>query len=68
MAVRGLDHVNIVARDLDATAGFYASLLGLKRGETPAAGMGVKGAWMIDDAGRAIIHLQGFDPDRKSVV
>jgi len=31
MAVRGLDHVNILARDLDATAGFYARLLGLRR-------------------------------------
>ena len=64
MAVRGLDHVNIVARDLDATADFYARLLGLRRGESPGAGMGLKGAWMLDDGDRAIIHLQGFDPAR----
>lgn len=64
MAVKGLDHVNIVTRDLDATADFYAGLLGLRRGETPAAAMGLKGAWMLDEAGQAIIHLQGFDPAR----
>lgn len=64
MAVRGLDHVNIVARDLDATAEFYTRLLGLRRGETPVTGMGLTGAWMLDDEGAAIIHLVGFDPAR----
>ncbi|RZJ94855.1 MAG: glyoxalase/bleomycin resistance/extradiol dioxygenase family protein, partial [Novosphingobium sp.] len=35
MTVKGLDHVNIIAGDLDETARFYGDLLGLRRGETP---------------------------------
>lgn len=64
MQVSAIDHVNIITDDLDGTAGFYEELLGLKRGETPGAAMGFKGAWMFDDAGNAIVHIAWKDPDR----
>jgi catechol 2,3-dioxygenase-like lactoylglutathione lyase family enzyme len=64
MQVTGIDHVNIVAGDLDATAQFYADLLGLRRGETPGAALGFRGAWLIDAADRAIIHLMAWNEER----
>jgi catechol 2,3-dioxygenase-like lactoylglutathione lyase family enzyme len=64
MPVNGIDHVNIVTHDLEETAGFYAAVLGLERGETPVAAMGFSGAWMFDAQGQAIVHLVGYDPAR----
>lgn len=64
MQVNGLDHVNIVTRDLDATVAFYEQILGLKRGESPGAALGFKGAWMFDASGKAIVHLVWKDPSR----
>jgi catechol 2,3-dioxygenase-like lactoylglutathione lyase family enzyme len=64
MQVNAIDHVNILTDDLDGTAGFYERLLGLKRGETPGAAMGFKGAWMIDATGAAIVHIGWKDPAR----
>lgn len=72
MQVSGLDHVNILTRDLDRTAQFYERLMGLTRTDNPAVGMGLKGAWMRDSHGNAIVHLvlrepqsdryDGYDP------
>ena len=62
--VAGIDHVNIVTHDLDATADFYARLLGLRRGESAGAAMGRKGAWMFDAQVNAIVHLGWKDPER----
>lgn len=64
MQVKGLDHVNIIAGDLDVTAKFYEDLLDFRRGETPGTAMGFKGAWMIDAADRPIIHLMAYDEER----
>lgn len=64
MQVKGLDHVNIIANDLDETASFYEKLLGFRRGETPGTAMGFKGAWLLDAADRPIIHLMAFHQDR----
>ncbi|MCW1431446.1 VOC family protein [Novosphingobium sp. JCM 18896] len=64
MSVKGLDHVNIIAEDLDATARFYGDLLDLRRGETPGTAMGFKGAWLHDTSGKPIIHLMGWNDDR----
>lgn len=64
MAVLGLDHVNVITADLDATIDFYGQLLDLKRGESPGTAMGFQGAWLIDNAGQAVIHLQAFNPER----
>lgn len=64
MQVKGLDHVNIIAGDLDETASFYEKLLGFRRGETPGTVMGFKGAWLLDAADRPIIHLMAFNAER----
>lgn len=64
MQVSALDHVNIITDDLDGTAEFYERVLGLRRGESPAAAMGFKGAWLFDAAGNAIVHLAWKDPAR----
>lgn len=64
MQVKGLDHVNIIAGDLDETARFYADLLGFRRGENPATAMGFQGAWLIDADGRPIIHLMAWNAER----
>ena len=65
MAVAGLDHVNIVTDQLEETIAFYTRLLELERGVSPAAGMGMSGAWLhLAGGGPAIIHLIGYDPAR----
>lgn len=64
MQVSAIDHVNIVTDDLDGTAGFYADVLGLTRGETPAAAMGMRGAWMSDAAGNALVHIAARETAR----
>lgn len=63
MTVKGLDHVNIIADDLDETARFYESLLGLHQGDRPEL-MGFKGAWLHDATGKAIIHVMTWNEDR----
>lgn len=62
--VSGIDHVNIVTHDLEATAEFYARLLGLRRGESAGAALGMKGAWMFDAADNPIVHIGWKDPAR----
>lgn len=62
MQVSGIDHVNILTKDLDATASFYERLLGLTRTENAGIAMGFRGAWMRDEAGNAIVHLVWKDP------
>ncbi len=68
MQVKGLDHVNIIAGDLDETARFYQDLLGFRRAENPAAVMGFKGAWLIDAADRPIIHLMAYNAQRHAAL
>jgi catechol 2,3-dioxygenase-like lactoylglutathione lyase family enzyme len=63
MPVRGLDHVNIIAADLDETTRFYKDLLGFRYGERPSE-MNFAGGWLLDGDGRAIIHLITPDPAR----
>ena len=63
MQVKGLDHVNIIAADLDETARFYEDLLGLRYGARPSE-MNFPGGWLYDEAGQAIIHVMPFLPDR----
>lgn len=64
MPVKGVNHVNIIANDLDETARFYEDLLGLRRGETPGTAMGFRGAWLHDAADRPIIHLMAWNEER----
>jgi catechol 2,3-dioxygenase-like lactoylglutathione lyase family enzyme len=68
MPVKGVNHVNIIAGDLDETCRFYSDLLGFRRGETPGAAQGniggFKGAWLLDAADRPIIHLMAWNEER----
>lgn len=63
-AVSGIDHVNIVTHDVDATADFYTRLLGLRHGESAGAALGMKGAWMFDGQDNPIVHIGWKDPAR----
>lgn len=63
MPVKGLDHVNVIAADLDETTRFYQRVLGLKYGARPSE-MNFAGGWLYDDNERPIIHLMTFDPER----
>ncbi|MBM3584345.1 MAG: glyoxalase [Alphaproteobacteria bacterium] len=51
-----LDHVTILAGDLDASVAFYEGVLGLARGPRPP--FGFPGAWLYL-AERPVIHLIG---------
>ncbi len=57
MSVSAIDHVNLLTDDLEATCRFYESVLELRRGESPSASRGVKGAWMFDTSDHPIIHI-----------
>ncbi len=62
MAASGLDHINILTNDLEATAAFYEQVLQLTRGKSPVQVRGLDGAWMFDPSGNPIIHLVGNAP------
>lgn len=62
MSTSGLDHVNILTDDLDATVAFYEQVLELKRGKSTAEERGIAGAWMLDPSGHALVHLIGNAP------
>ena len=64
MKVNALDHVNIIAADLDGTARFYAELFGLERRNAPPPLTPDNAQWMCDDAGRAIFHINSIDCPR----
>jgi catechol 2,3-dioxygenase-like lactoylglutathione lyase family enzyme len=61
MRIKALDHVNVIAVDLDATARFYAEIFGLERRDAPPPLTPQTAQWMYDDAGRAIIHVNSLD-------
>jgi catechol 2,3-dioxygenase-like lactoylglutathione lyase family enzyme len=64
MKVEALDHVNIIAADLDGTARFYADVFGLERRDGPPPLTPATAQWMYDDAGRAIFHINSLDCPR----
>lgn len=64
MKINALDHFNIIAADIDATAGFYADVLGLERRDGPTPAPATMVQWMHDDAGRAIVHINSVDCPR----
>ncbi|MXO91107.1 VOC family protein [Pontixanthobacter aquaemixtae] len=65
MIVEKLDHVNIIAADLQATARFYAALLDLEERDGPAHMRPDQVRWMYDSAGNAILHLNSEDFARR---
>ncbi len=64
MKVNWLDHINIIAPDIRATASFYAELLGLETRDAPPPLTPETARWMYDDTGRAIIHINSLDCPR----
>ncbi|BEV02079.1 VOC family protein [Novosphingobium olei] len=64
MQVNALDHVNIICADLDASAAFYAALLGLERRDGPPPSRPDQIQWMHDRQGRPILHLNSVDCPR----
>lgn len=64
MRVKGIDHVNIIAADLDETERFYEAVLGLRAQRMASMFPGFEGRWLFDGEERAIIHLMKFDPQR----
>jgi catechol 2,3-dioxygenase-like lactoylglutathione lyase family enzyme len=54
MAIRAIDHVNIVTTDLEGTVAFYAEAIGLERGWRPD--FSFPGAWLYAGE-RPVIHL-----------
>ena len=59
VALSALDHVNIRTERVDALAGFYAQVLGLRRGPRPPFAFG--GAWLYC-GDRAVVHLVEVEP------
>ncbi|HWS13801.1 MAG TPA: VOC family protein [Rhodocyclaceae bacterium] len=54
MAIIGMNHFTVLARDLEETKSFYVDLLGLVEGERPE--LGFPGAWLY--AGEAaVLHI-----------
>ena len=64
MTINALDHFNVIAADIDATACFYADVLGLERRDGPTPAPATMVQWMHDDAGRAIVHINSVDCPR----
>ena len=63
--ILALDHVNIVAADLTASAQFYASVLGLEVRDAPPPLTPQNARWLYDREGRAVIHLNSRDCPRR---
>jgi len=64
MPTLGLDHVNVLTDDVDATIAFYEAALELRAGRSPAEDYGFRGAWLHDASGHPVIHLVWNDPAR----
>lgn len=61
MALRNLNHVLVLAEDLEATRDFYVDVLGLEVGERPP--FKIPGYWLyLGD--QAVVHLASSDPAR----
>jgi len=64
MRVNALDHVNVIAGDLEATARYYSEVFGLERRDAPPPLTPANAQWMYDGEGRAIIHVNSVDCPR----
>jgi catechol 2,3-dioxygenase-like lactoylglutathione lyase family enzyme len=59
MAIVGMNHFTVLARDLDETRSFYVDLLGLAEGPRPD--LGFPGAWLYA-GGCAVLHIVAGRP------
>ena len=60
--IRKLDHVNIVTKNIAETIRFYTEVLGMKKAPLPGGMISEKNAFICDDNGDAVLHVQGVDP------
>lgn len=65
MTVERLDHVNIIAQDLERTARFYADLLDLEIRDAPPPLTPQNARWAFDRNGQAVIHINSVDCPRR---
>lgn len=65
MQVQGLDHINVVTEDMEATTGFYAAVLGLERCNAPPPVLPHQVQWVYDAAGSPLIHIAHADFQRE---
>ena len=61
MRVNRIDHINLRTPLLEETAVFYERLLGLRRGR-PASLDPARNAWLYDEEGHPIVHINLPDP------
>ena len=64
MRVEALDHVNIIAADLEGSARLYAEVFGLEPRDGPPPLTHDTARWMYDAAGRAVIHINSLECPR----
>jgi len=62
MRVDRLGHVNIRTPAFDETIAFYEAALGLRAGPAVSANIRLQNVWLYDEAGDAIIHVNGPMP------
>jgi catechol 2,3-dioxygenase-like lactoylglutathione lyase family enzyme len=59
--IRALDHVNIRTKQVDATVAFFRDALGMAVTAPPGMKPGVRAAWVLDGAGKAVVHIGDAD-------
>lgn len=64
MRINALDHVNVIATDLEATARYYVEIFGLERRDAPPPLTPANAQWMYDGRGQPIIHVNSVDCPR----
>ena len=57
MKVEALDHINIRTGDVAGTVAFFEEILDMKATPPPGQDTIDMAAWILDDAGRAVIHV-----------
>ena len=60
MSVASLDHVNIRTTDVPTTIEFFRDVLGMETAAPPGSSGQLKN-WVLDAAGRPIVHIGGVD-------
>jgi len=61
MAVRRLEHCNLLTPKFTETLNFYRDVLGMKYGPSPSGDI-KESAWIYDGGGTAVVHVQRVDP------
>lgn len=67
MAIRGMNHFNVLTDDVEKTRKFYVEVIGLTEGSRPP--LGFDGAWLYA-GGQAILHVSSapLPRDRAGVI